>query len=180
MRGARGCCCMQAGRRLMLGTYFFLLYCLASCGSVIAGHREWPPFSMAQCIGDLAIEGFDAAHTLVRNTGGGTSACCSIHPRAAPARAMDATLELPLQARLGSSQPSRNGARVYLAESCTEGSYAETRYAATKLLGKTLSVTVDLSAAECGCNAAWYVVSMAQNTVPGRCDGDYYCDANAV
>ena len=63
---------------------------------------------------------------------------------------------------------------------CSEGAYNHSEYAALQLLDKTLSFVVDLSAAGCGCNAAFYLVSMAQNTQPGTCDNDYYCDANAV
>ena len=67
------------------------------------------------------------------------------------------------------------------AYSCAEGDYTRTRYASVPLLGRTLSLTVDISSAECGCNAAWYLVSMAQNTAsPGMCDGDFYCDASNV
>lgn len=49
---------------------------------------------------------------------------------------------------------------------------------AYKLAGKTLSMTLDLSSAECGCNAAIYLVGMPQLEKRGDCDG--YCDANAV
>jgi hypothetical protein len=73
----------------------------------------------------------------------------------------------------------RNGGRAYLATSCEDGAYDHAEYAALPLLDKTFSYTVDLSAAGCGCNAALYLVSMAQNTEPSTCD-DYYCDANAV
>ena len=53
-------------------------------------------------------------------------------------------------------------------------------YGAWPLVGATLSFTVDISQAGCGCNVAAYLVSMAQSTQPGICGGDYYCDANAV
>ena len=48
------------------------------------------------------------------------------------------------------------------------------------MLGREISFTIDLSAAECGCNAAVYLVSMKQNKEPGTCDGDFYCDGAAV
>ena len=135
-------------------------------------------YSHAQCIGSLATAGLSAS-SLVRNPGGGTAPCCWMHPIAAPARVAGAAMQLQLQPR-DPAKVSRNSARVYLADSCTEGDYASTTYASPSLLGKTLSLTVDLSAAQCGCNAAFYLVSMAQNTQPGTCGGDYYCDANDV
>ena len=139
---------------------------------------SWPPYSQSQCIGDLQTAGLGTS-TLVRNMGGGSAQCCWMHPVAAPARAISSALELSLQP-LAAGKPSRNGARVYLADTCVEGDFASTVYATPNLLGHTLSVTVDLSAALCGCNAAFYLVSMAQNSQPGSCGGDYYCDANNV
>lgn len=139
-------------------------------------------WSSAQCVGELAVDVSPnrSSMALVRNMGGGTSTCCHMHPEAAPARIINGSaMHLQLLPRLPGVR-SRNGARTYLAESCSEGSYASTRYAAMKLLGATLSVTVDLSAAYCGCVAAFYLVSMAQNTEPGNCGGDRYCDANKV
>eukprot|EP00966_Prymnesium_polylepis_P179430 4154170-Prymnesium_polylepis.1 len=53
------------------------------------------------------------------------------------------------------------------------------RKGAMFLPGKTLSMTLDLSGAGCGCNAAVYLVAMPQNLNPTRCH-DYYCDANSV
>ena len=135
---------------------------------------------MSQCIGSLATDGLSASQ-LVRNTGGGTAACCSMHPIAAPASIVGGgdAMELILEP-LEPGKSSRNGARVYLADTCVEGNYADTSYAAEPLVGKTFSVTVDVSGAECGCIAAVYLVSMASNQNPGTCDGDFYCDANNV
>jgi hypothetical protein len=120
---------------------------------------------------------------VIRNTGGGTSDCCSVYPHAAGARvADDRAIELQLLPRSNRFvQKNRNGARVYLAEQCPEHfSYSEVDYAALPLLGRTLSVTVDVSGVECGCNAAFYLVSMRQNDEAGLCDDDFYCDANKV
>ena len=50
---------------------------------------------------------------------------------------------------------------------------------ALKLAGRTLSFTVDLSSAGCGCKVAMYLVAMPQNTEATSCH-DYYCDANSV
>jgi len=70
-------------------------------------------------------------------------------------------------------------ARTYFAEECNEGVYSNTRYTAMQLLGRTLKYTTDVSQAGCGCNAALYLVSMAQNSLVSSCT-DYYCDANKV
>jgi len=70
-------------------------------------------------------------------------------------------------------------ARTYFAEECDEGIYSNTRYTAMQLLGRTLKYTTDVSQAGCGCNAAFYLVSMAQNSLVSSCN-DYYCDANKV
>lgn len=116
---------------------------------------NWPPYSHAQCIGELHTTGVRATQ-LVRNTGGGTAPCCWMHPVAAPARVSGGSVQCSLQP-LQRGHTSRNGARVYLADTCTEGNYDETTYASLMLLGRTLSLTVDLSAANCGCNAAWCI-----------------------
>jgi hypothetical protein len=69
--------------------------------------------------------------------------------------------------------------RAYFALNCTAGSYDHKQYVAMDLLGKSLSYSVDLSGAGCGCNAAFYLTSMAQNKNPSECS-DFYCDANNV
>ena len=143
-------------------------------------------YSYSQCIGDLAVSGGAAWQNtgrpqLVRNTGGGTSACCSMHRTAAGARIEGHAFELALEPRdTAGALPSRNGARVYLADECVEGAYSRTRFAAVPLLGRTLAFSVDLSSADCGCNAAFYLTSMRQNSDAGLCDGDFYCDAANV
>jgi len=70
-------------------------------------------------------------------------------------------------------------ARTYFADTCAEGAYRNDDYVAMKLLGKKLRYTANVSAAGCGCNAAFYLVSMKQNTEISSCN-DYYCDANRV
>jgi hypothetical protein len=139
---------------------------------------DWPAFSHAQCVGDLQVSGLESK-ALVRNTGGGTSQCCRMFPVAAAARVKGAALQVPLERRKP-WHASRNGARVYLADVCVEGDYSSTRFASLALLGRTLSLTVDLSAAECGCNAAFYLVPMAHNRRPGQCNGDYCAPAPAT
>jgi len=75
------------------------------------------------------------------------------------------------------------GPRVYLANSCPT-SFNPTMFYKFNLLGKTLSMTLDLSQISCACNAAVYLVMMPaygsnNQPDPTKC-GDYYCDANQV
>jgi len=71
------------------------------------------------------------------------------------------------------------GGRAYFADTCTAGHFDNEQYLALNLLGKTMSFTTDVSGAGCGCNAAFYLTSMRQNTKASDCF-DYYCDANNV
>ncbi len=152
------------------------------------------PWSKAQCVpGRLAISGASelSALSVVRNTGGGSSSCCWHHPISAAARIVGDGIELALEPLVQPKQPSggarsapqsRNGARVYLAHGCVEGSYNGTQplYTRLQLVGKVLSFTADVSRATCGCNVAAYLVAMGSNRAPGVCDGDFYCDAMSV
>lgn len=71
--------------------------------------------------------------------------------------------------------------RAYFGASCTEGeTYDPREYSSMDLLGRTLSFTVDLSGAECGCVAAMYMTPLVQSHDRGKCGSDYYCDANSV
>lgn len=79
-----------------------------------------------------------------------------------------------------------NGERLYLGTSCdVNGDKPWDNLLNVKPLGKILSYTVDLSSAGCNCNAALYLVSMAQQRAfkskKATCKGDpTYCDANSV
>ncbi|CAK0840691.1 unnamed protein product [Prorocentrum cordatum] len=79
----------------------------------------------------------------------------------------------------GGSLEAHMDARAYFANACTPGKYDNTQYVALNLLGKAMRYTTDVSGAGCGCNAAFYLTSMAQNKAPSEC-GDHYCDANNV
>merc|ERR1719188_1398288 len=68
--------------------------------------------------------------------------------------------------------------RAYLADRCT-GAYNNSDYLGLNLLSKKMEFMVNLAGAGCGCNAAFYLVSMKQNTEVSTCK-DYYCDANHV
>jgi len=74
---------------------------------------------------------------------------------------------------------ARMGGRAYFASGCTNGIYSNQQYLAVNLIGKTVRYTIDISGAGCGCNAAFYLVSMRQNDNRSDCL-DYYCDANSV
>jgi len=83
----------------------------------------------------------------------------------------------------GNSIKISHNVRGYFGNSCVT-SFQPTMYYNLSLLDKTLSYTVDLSQANCGCNAAVYLVSMPAYNQGGSPDatkcGDYYCDANNV
>mmetsp|Transcript_135710 Transcript_135710/g.343485 ORF Transcript_135710/g.343485 Transcript_135710/m.343485 type:complete len:417 (-) Transcript_135710:213-1463(-) len=69
--------------------------------------------------------------------------------------------------------------RAYFGNTCSDGAYVPSEYAEVFALGHTLSYTVDLSGVECGCNFAFYLTAMRQNSHISEC-ADYYCDANEV
>jgi len=78
----------------------------------------------------------------------------------------------------GEVRPHMMG-RSYFSNECEEGVFDNSRYIELKLLGRKFSYTTNLFGAQCGCNAALYLVSMSRNTRPTDCS-DYYCDANSV
>jgi len=80
----------------------------------------------------------------------------------------------------GDAVISHMGARSYWGEWCNEGTWQPNQYVALKPLGKTLRFTADVSGTTCGCNAAFYLSAMPQNTQKGTCGGDYYCDVMSV
>ena len=119
--------------------------------------RAW---SELQCLeGSLSVPGIAQPLTVTRNTGGGR---LSYYPVAAPARVVDDhTIELKLGRRTNfhdNHKPIRNSGRVFLSDQCVEGRYVRSGYTSLtlqQLFAKTVSVTVDLSAAECGCAASF-------------------------
>jgi len=64
--------------------------------------------------------------------------------------------------------------RAYFAEGCTAGEYDNKKYANVKLLGKTISYTVDLSSVGCGCDAQVHLVPMRHNSQKSKCK-DFFC-----
>ena len=85
-------------------------------------HDGWHRTSA--CVGTLAMDGVPTKWHVIRNTGGGTSECCSVYPHAAGARVADDDRAIELQLLPRSNrfvQKNRNGARVYLAERCPIG-----------------------------------------------------------
>eukprot|EP00419_Tripos_fusus_P046316 CAMPEP_0172833952 /NCGR_PEP_ID=MMETSP1075-20121228/24717_1 /TAXON_ID=2916 /ORGANISM="Ceratium fusus, Strain PA161109" /LENGTH=450 /DNA_ID=CAMNT_0013676783 /DNA_START=101 /DNA_END=1450 /DNA_ORIENTATION=- len=74
--------------------------------------------------------------------------------------------------------------RAYFGDACTPSHapfYSPQLYANILFSGQAFSYTVDVSAADCGCIVALYLVSMRHNhDEPGSCGSDYYCDANTV
>jgi len=118
-----------------------------------------PPASSETCPGTVEIDGFGLA-TIVPTGWGSTDGVIPVH--------------------LHNGQIVADlGARAYLANQCNPGVYNHTQYLAFNLLGKTMRYTTDFSGLGCGCNAAFYLTSMYQNTHKSECN-DYYCDANNV
>ena len=127
---------------------------------------------MHRCAGVVPIAGpknSTTSYHLARHVGGGASA------RVSPSGAV----LLHLRHRHGHAT-SRPGSRAYFADRCDEEDLSDaSSYAGLSVLGKTISFTVDLSQATCGCVVAAYLVPMRANTERGSCD-DFYCDANKV
>jgi len=89
---------------------------------------------------------------------------------------MDATRGNGVHAH-GHSVTVDHGPRLYFAKHCQQ-SISPDMFLKKKLIGKSLEYTVDMSRVGCGCNAAFYMVTMPAGGRT-RCN-DYYCDANAV
>ena len=70
----------------------------------------------------------------------------------------------------------RGSNRAYLVADATQHTWSSIEYTKLNLLGKTVSFTVDVSGANCGCNAALYLVAMDRPT--DQSSG--YCDIQAV
>jgi len=77
----------------------------------------------------------------------------------------------------GSQITIGKGPRFYLANSCAS-SFGPTVFSAVKVLGGSITFTVDISKIGCGENAAFYLLSMPASSAGSN--GDYYCDANCV
>jgi hypothetical protein len=117
--------------------------------------------TLAQCPGNMNLEGFGL--TSIVPTGMGSP------DTFAPTHVSSAGDEIaPVL-----------GSRAYFAQSCKAGVYDHNQYLALNLLGKRMRYTTDMSDLGCGCNAAFYLTSMHQNSHPSECS-DYYCDANNV
>mmetsp|Transcript_66893 Transcript_66893/g.217576 ORF Transcript_66893/g.217576 Transcript_66893/m.217576 type:complete len:621 (-) Transcript_66893:103-1965(-) len=124
------------------------------CVAPALGHSK-------QCAGIVAIEGWGRA--MLSNANWGTPGLSRGHVEVTQA---------------GEVRPHMTG-RSYFSNECEEGVFDNSRYIELKLLGRKFSYTTNLFGAQCGCNAALYLVSMSRNTRPSTCS-DYYCDANSV
>mmetsp|Transcript_32435 Transcript_32435/g.75746 ORF Transcript_32435/g.75746 Transcript_32435/m.75746 type:complete len:317 (+) Transcript_32435:49-999(+) len=69
--------------------------------------------------------------------------------------------------------------RTYFSDTCLPTQFSNSHYAKLFLLGKSLRWTTDISQTDCGCNAAFYLGSLHQNSDISKCE-DHYCDANDV
>ena len=125
-----------------------------------------------RCAGSVPVTGHHNStqwFRIVRHLGGGAAARVT----------STGAVVLHLRRRRGGAA-SRPGSRIYLADRCAEREPIDAGgYAALSMLGQTLSFTVDLTQAKCGCVVAAYLVPMRENTHRGSC-GDFYCDANRV
>ena len=136
-------------------------------------------WSLAQCIGQVAFRHTTAMQQkqAVRHPGGnrGYDWCTTcLGAAAAQVASGGHEIGLKLDPRAGSYRP---GARVYLSDECAEGVFNPGHFSNLQLLGRTLAVTIDLSAADCNCMVQWYLVPLRRSTNSNACGGDYYCDA---
>ena len=66
------------------------------------------------------------------------------------------------------------GGRSYFGNGCSEDrNYLASDYLEFPLAGRQISWEVDLSGAGCGCNVAFYLVSMRNNPTRGTCGGEH-------
>jgi hypothetical protein len=105
-------------------------------------------------------------------------ACVPVSISGASSGYLSASYNAQQLASSGASFSVRYNTRAYLTKSC--GGWSPNNFYQMQLLDKTLSVDVDLSTVSCGCNIAFYLVSMPGYTPSGGHQTDYYCDANNV
>jgi len=145
-----------------------------SCASVVPAVVTPPPPPPPPPAPSVAAAGpADQCPGQFQMPGYGTVAIVPTGWSGAPGAAKIGNLEVH-----GSKVVTHMEGRAYFADRCT-GSYNHTDYLALKLLNKKITYTVDVSKADCGCNAAFYMTSMHQNKRKSECF-DYYCDANNV
>ena len=106
------------------------------------------------CVGVVHVDGVGEM-SVVRNTGsaGSASEAAAVSLVRDAQTGLNTGITLHLEPRKSNRTRSRNGARVYLANRCIEGTYSSRDYAHLHLLNRTLSFTVDLSVpVACGCS----------------------------
>lgn len=116
----------------------------------------------------LAVASADPEVTIMEN--GKAKQLYAVGSKWAPVQAVTDGFSLP------------HSGRTYLGTKNGNGGFSSDMFYSPNLLGGSIEWDMDLSQAGCGCNAAFYMVSMpgyGSNQQPDPSQGgDYYCDAN--
>jgi hypothetical protein len=118
----------------------------------------------------LGLASADTAVTIQEN--GKSKQLWAVGSKWAPTSAVTDGFKLP------------HSGRTYLGTKDGNGGFSPDMFYSPNLLGGSINWDMDLSQAGCGCNAAFYMVSMPGYNSSQQPDasqgGDYYCDANQV